>query len=78
VLLWLVVALTMPVLPATRTYLLRLDDGRKADASKLIHEIISIGGVRDATAVPEEGVIYLQVDEQTLDRDALARYGKYT
>lgn len=78
VLLWLVVALSMPVLPATRTYLLRLDDGRKADASKLIHEIISIGGVRDATAVPEEGVIYLQVDEQTLDRDALARYGKYT
>ncbi len=37
-----------------------------------------INGVRDAAAVPEEGVIYLKVDEQTLDRDALARYGQYT
>jgi len=75
---WLAVALRMPALPATRTYLLRLADAERADTKRLVEEIAGVGGVRDATAVPEEGVVYVRVDEKTLDRDALARFGQYT
>jgi len=78
VLLWLAVALTMPAIVATRTYFLQLNEQTHTDVDKLVQEIAMINGVRDAAAVPEEGVIYLKVDEQTLDRAALARYGQYT
>ena len=71
---WFLLALTMPPPEDLSTRLLRVGPQSPGRAKRLAQKLGAIRGVREATVIAEEGVAYLKVNDQTLDRSALSQY----
>ena len=71
---WFLLALTMPPPEDLSTRLLRVGPQSPDRAKRLAQKLGAIQGVREATVIAEEGVAYLKVNDQALDRSALGKY----
>lgn len=73
-LIWFLVALTMEAPRYVSSYLLNIDAEGARDPGSLRTRLQQITGVVEAVVVPEDGVAYLKVDNQILDKDELKQY----
>ncbi len=73
-LIWFLVALTMPEPESVATRLLRVGRQQPAQAQALARELSMIAGVAEAIVIAEEGVAYLKVDDRSLDEKALEKF----
>ena len=71
---WLLAALTMRSPRYLSTFLLNVGDVGEARARALGVELTQIQGVAEAVVLPEDGVAYLKVDLNALDRERLESY----
>lgn len=71
---WFVVALTMQNPRYLSSQLVNVGQVSEADGRRLTTELLAVRGVAEAVVVHEEGVAYLKVDSQIVDRDALAKF----
>ncbi|RQW79811.1 MAG: MFS transporter [Methylococcus sp.] len=69
---WLVVAAFMAPPRHLSSLLLNIEGIAPSASSKLNGRLLAVPGVVEAVVVPEDGVAYLKIDKQQLDRDALA------
>jgi len=74
---WLLFALTMRSPRYLSTFLLNVGDVDAARAHELDGELTQIPGVAEAVVLPEDGIAYLKVDLNTLDRERLDTYSIY-
>lgn len=74
-LLWLAVAWGMREPQQVTTRLLRVGRQRPDRARELAAELEAVGGVTEATVIPEEGIAYLKVIAEGLDEESLQRFG---
>lgn len=72
---WLILILTLPRLARHKSYLLNVGKLDAENAGKLAGTLSAVSGVVDATVVAEEGIAYLKVDIDNLDRDSLHQAG---
>jgi MFS family permease len=72
--LWWLAALGMRQPRYLASHLLKVDVMDAAQAAVLASELLGVRGVAEAVVSGEEGVAYLKVDSQQLDRVALERY----
>ncbi|GGY03496.1 MFS transporter [Litchfieldella qijiaojingensis] len=73
-LVWLAVVWGMPAPRHLASEVVALDERAHGDAlDTLMERFAEVAGVEDVLVVPEERVVYLKVDRQRLDSDALAR-----
>lgn len=71
---WLAAVWGMPTPRHLASEVVALDEGTHGDAlDTLMERFAEVAGVEDVLVVPEERVVYLKVDRQQLDSDALAR-----
>jgi predicted MFS family arabinose efflux permease len=70
-LLWLIVALTMKSPRHLSSLMVNVEGIALSRARSLTDELLGISGVAEAVVVAEDGVAYLKVDRDTLDRAAL-------
>lgn len=68
---WLGVAVGMPAPRYLSTAMLNVAGITPARAESFTRELLSLPGVAEAVVVAEEGVAYLKIDKQILDRAAL-------
>ena len=69
---WLLVAAFMAPPRHLSSLLLNIEAIARAEATTLNDRLLAVPGVAEAIVVPEDGVAYLKIDKQHLDRDALA------
>ena len=74
-LLWLAVAWGMREPQQVTTRLLHVGRQRPDRARELAAELEAVGGVTEATVIPEEGIAYLKVIAEGLDEESLQRFG---
>ncbi|MEW6646349.1 MAG: MFS transporter [Pseudomonadota bacterium] len=72
--LWWLAALGMRQPRYLASHLLKVGEMTAAQAAMLAGELLAVRGVAEAVVSGEEGVAYLKVDSQQLDRVALDRY----
>lgn len=73
-LIWLAAVWGMPTPRYLSSEVVALDPDTHGDAlDTLLERFAEVAGVEDVLVVPEERVVYLKVDRQRLDSDALAR-----
>ena len=70
---WLLLSLTMKPPRYWANLLISLEKTTQAVADSFVSEILKINGVEEVTLRYEEGVAYLKVDNQQLNRDQLQR-----
>lgn len=76
-LVWLVAIWGMPTPRHLASEVVALDEGTHGDAlDTLMERFAEVAGVEDVLVVPEDRVVYLKVDRQRLDSDALARIAR--
>ena len=68
---WLVVAAGMRKPARLKSYILNVGTMEEDEARLLATELTAVAGVAEAVVIVEEGVAYLKVDDQALDREAL-------
>lgn len=73
-LVWLLAALTMSPPGYLKTRMIRLGALTKTEVNDSQLELIAIPGVTEAVVDPRDGVAYLKVDPDTLDRQSLERF----
>jgi MFS family permease len=73
---WVMVAATMPEPRMVATRLLHVGRQQPAAARELARKLTNITGVVEAIVIAEEGVAYVKVDSSTLDEEALQRFGR--
>lgn len=71
---WAVLALTMSQPRYLSNHMLNLGQIDERQASELTARIARVRGVAEVTVIAEDGIAYLKVDTQTLDRDALGEF----
>lgn len=71
---WLLVVLPAKPPKLLDTEIVRLHTESLGDADQLIREMGGIAGVAEAIQVAGQDVVYLKVDREKLDREALAKY----
>jgi len=72
--LWLGMALSMRQPPYLSSELVNVGPVDKQQAQALVMHLTAIRGVAEAVVIPEDGVAYLKVDKNALDREALLAY----
>ena len=72
--LWLLIAASMRNPRPVSTQLLRVGSVDEAGARALASKLLAVPGVDEAEVIAEDGVAYLKVNRQQLDRDALMAY----
>ena len=72
--LWLMIAIQLPQPTFYTSRVLRLDPRLFTDKERLLRELLSVTGVKEAAVVTEEGVAYLKVDKNSLDENALRAF----
>lgn len=70
---WLTVAATMSPPNHVSSLMINIGNLEKAEAIRLSERIQRIKGVAEAVIVPEDGIAFLKVDNDSLDRDELNR-----
>ncbi|MHB0777305.1 MFS transporter [Halomonas sp. WWR20] len=70
---WLLVVWKMPAPRHLSSEIVALDEQAMSGLDALLDRVASVKGVEDVMLVPEERVVYLKVDRQLLDSEALAR-----
>ncbi|WP_459874549.1 MFS transporter [Halomonas shantousis] len=70
---WLLVVWSMPAPRHLSSEIVALDEQAMSGLDVLLDRVASVKGVEDVMVVPEERVVYLKVDRQLLDNEALAR-----
>lgn len=73
--LWLLLAVSMREPAASRSVLVRLEEGAGHDPDDLAMRLASVNGVHEAVVVAEEGVAYLKVDGQQFEPAAVNAFG---
>lgn len=73
-LLWLALAVTMRNPRYLGSLMIRVGPVSEERANELVLALTSITGVAEAVVIAEEGIAYLKVDNNALDREALMRY----
>jgi MFS family permease len=73
-LVWLLVMLPASPPKLLETEVLRLPAGTLEETDEIVRQLGTVTGVAEAIHVAGQGVVYLKVDRETLDRDALAKY----
>ena len=71
-LIWLAVAMFMARPRYLSSVMLNVGGLSPAQAFALTHDLLGIGGIAEAVVVAEDGIAYLKVDRQVLDRPALS------
>lgn len=71
---WAGLAITMKKPKFHTSYLLNVGEVTEEEAEKIISELSSVKGVKDATVIAEEGVAYLKIDKQQIDMDELHQF----
>ncbi len=71
---WFFVAATMRSPRYLSSHLLRVGEVSAERARQLVGELTRVTGVAEAVVIPEDGIAYLKVDLQALDREALKQY----
>ncbi len=71
---WFLLAWTMEEPPYLTTYLIRVGEVDAAEAERLSRRLLREEGVEEAVVLPEDGVAYLKVDMERVDKAALAAY----
>ena len=74
--LWLGMAISMRQPPYLSSELVNVGSVDKQQAQELVMHLTAIRGVAEAVVIPEDGVAYLKVDKNALDREALLEYSK--
>ncbi|VAW90575.1 Inner membrane transport protein YajR [hydrothermal vent metagenome] len=72
--LWLGMAISMRQPPYLSSELVNVGQVDKQQAQELVMHLTAIRGVAEAVVIPEDGVAYLKVDKNALDREALLAY----
>lgn len=70
---WLALAVTAPAFQFLSSRTIQLGKLSAAESKRLAHELLSVRGVAEAVVVANEGVLYLKVDANMLDEEALKR-----
>ena len=73
-LVWLFIMLPAKPPKLLDTEVLRLNSAMSADIDNILKKLGEIAGVAEAIFVADQDVVYLKVDREILDRDALAQY----
>lgn len=73
-LVWLLAAGSMEKPPHLATFMLHVGDVDSSQAEQLRQELLTHVGVADVFIGAEEGVAYLKIDNQTVDKDKLLTY----
>lgn len=68
-LIWLLIAFGMRMPPVRATVMAHI--GADTDAAEMESRILALAGILEARVVPEEQTVYLRVDKQLFDRQAL-------
>ena len=71
---WLLVMLPASPPKLLETEVLRLPAGTLEETDEIVRQLGTVTGVAEAIHVAGQGIVYLKVDRETLDRDALAKY----
>ncbi len=71
---WFLLAVTMREPPYLSSYLINVGEVDTQQAEALARQLLKEKGVEEALVLPEDGVAYLKVDLERLDKAALARY----
>ncbi len=69
--LWLLIAGGMKPPRPVSSLLLHIETGSRRQADRLARRLRKLPGVQEALVVPDEGVAYLKIDKQKLDREQL-------
>ncbi|HBE92649.1 MAG TPA: MFS transporter [Gammaproteobacteria bacterium] len=75
-LVWLVIMLPAKPPKLLDTEVIRLSTQMTADIDNIVQKLGNVAGVAEAIVVADQDVIYLKVDREVLDRDALAQYAR--
>ena len=75
-LVWLVIMLPAKPPKLLDTEVIRLSTHMTADIDNIVQKLGNVAGVAEAIVVADQDVIYLKVDREVLDRDALAQYAR--
>jgi len=73
-LVWLLITLSVRAPQLLDTEVLRVGELDHARAADLADELEGLDGIAEAVVLVEQGVVYLKVDRERLDRDRLAQY----
>jgi len=73
-LLWLLLAYTMKNPRYVSTYLLKIGKIDESQVSQMVSTLVSVQGVAEAVIEPDEGIAYLKVELNALDKDTLLKY----
>jgi len=71
---WTYLLITMRNPKYLGTFMVNVGDVDEERARQLVNEMTHITGVAEVVVIPEDGVAYLKVDNQALDKNELLRY----
>ena len=71
---WAGLAITMKKPLFHTSYLLKVGVVTEQEAKEVIHGLLQVVGVVDATVIAEEGVAYLKIDKQQINMDELHQF----
>lgn len=77
-LVWLTLAFTMRKPTSLGTILLKVGTMSAEKAKQLSDELLSIHGVKETVIMEEEGVAFVRIKNDEVDRDSLLKYSKNT
>ena len=72
--LWLILAIQLPTPTFYTSRLLKLDPLLFSDKELLRQELLAVRGVKEVAVVAEEGIAYLKVDKETLDKEKIRAF----
>ena len=72
-LVWLMAAVTMKKPRLLSSYILKIGSIDRDKIQELATHLNNIRGVAEAIIVPEDGIAYLKIDSQTIDKEALSK-----
>lgn len=73
-LVWVFIAATMRNPPYLSTLMIKVGPVDSKHAKDMMLAMLAVPGVAEAVVVPEDGIAYLKVDSQVVDKSALAKY----
>ena len=71
---WSYLLITMRNPKYLSTHMVKVGDVDEARARQLVNEMTHITGVAEVIVIPEDGIAYLKVDTQALDKNALLQF----